>query len=1782
MDKLIKRRSTIKSSITKIETFVLKNEKDKKVDVNEFVVREEHLVKAIEEYGEIQTQIEEHDAAQESDRDEIETKYFSLVAKIRTIVKSRAKVEIKTPARDSSSPSTNRTLQHPPQYFENSQAVKLPSLNVPTFNGQYEDWKSFFDIFCALIHSDTKLSNVQKFLYLKTALKGEPLTLIEDLKVTNDNYDSAINILKARYDNRLSIINSHIKALLEIPQVNKMNCATLRDFLTKVKKHINALSSLKVPVEQWDVILVYIFSNKLDFNTHKAYELERDSNVNELPKWKEFLDFLEKRCIALERISSSTHEKVNKYEVKHENKTIRSASHLSGNKAYDNNQNNQSQRYSCLFCKLSNHNIYKCTKFATIPISEKKTFIANNKLCFNCLGSKHFVWQCTGRKCTQCGGSHHSLIHEETRTKAQGLPQNDTDKKQPSASSANVSASSDNAAVNSESIDWDSQNTSCLHGLQTLNQNIKTVLLATAKVVLISSNGNKITCRALMDTGSMNTFITTQMMHKLNLPFVHSNMEVTGIGNNKILTSKQVNLCIRSLVEKNFTLSANCTVLDKITCPLPQTKLDIGSLNIKNVQLSDPDFYIPSEIDMLIGSDLYYEIIQPGIIKLGDNMPTIQNTKLGWVIGGPIPETRRSNNVAVSLFSHIDYDINELMPKFWQLEEVNTKRFMSQEDKICETIFTKTTKRLIDGRFQVDLPLRDKDDVRKLGHSYHLARERFISLEKKLHKDKNLFKEYKDFIDEYIKLGHGRFVNFNENGSITRNFFPHFCVIRDQSTSTRLRVVFDSSMKTSTQVSLNDILLKGFTVQPDLFDIICRFRCFIYVLIADIQKMYRQIKINPSQTYLQSILWRDKPDDSIKCVELETVTYGTNCAPFLATRCLVKLANDEMKKYPLAAKALLEQCYVDDILAGNNSQEGICQLYNELVSLLSLGGFQLHKWQSNSDSVLNLIPSSKKDTDKVTFVESPNSTKVLGLTWTPSEDCFRISLGKSGTSDNATKRSVLSCIAQMYDPLGLIGPVIVTAKMLMQQIWCSKINWDDFLPPQLLEAWKKFSLNLGVVMELKIHRPLILNSDYVEIELIGFSDASQKAYGACVYLRVKYIDKSSSVRLIGSKSRVAPLKNVSLPRLELCASLLLARLVHKLKNIFTHKTLNTYLFTDSEIVLHWLKGAPSQWTVFVANRVSEIQDLTVNCIWSHIPSKQNPADYVSRGMDPETLLHCNLWWRGPEFLQNSENIVTQHADQQLILQTIPEQRKVSCNVQINNSLFSRFSKFVNMQRTIAYCLRFINNCNVKQEKIIDSYLTVDEMQNSLQVIIKCVQLEFFQDEILCLSKNKPLKSSSSIISLNPFLDQNGILRVGGRIHNASISYAQKHPILLSNKSHVVELLIKQEHERLGHAGPQSVLCNLRLKYWPINALRLIKKVIKNCVTCHRFKAVFSQQLMGSLPPERVASVRPFRYVGVDFAGPLMVRESKLRKAKVFKAYTALFVCMNTKAVHIELVSDLSTNNFLLSLKRFIARRGVPAKIFSDNATNFKGAHNNMRELFEFFKAKSINQMYDYLSSRSCQWVFIPPNSPHWGGLWEAGVKSMKFHLKRVIGNSVLTFEQLTTLLCQIESILNSRPLVPNSTNSDDLTCLTPGHFIIGESFAALPEKDTLHVPDNRLSDFNLLTKMRQHFWQRWHVEYLHQLQNRPKWMTTKGNLKRDMLVILKEDNLPPMEWPLARIVEVMPGPDNKVRVVTVKTAKGTFTRPITKVSPLPFESVEDHNLQRGGGCCETNNRGENN
>jgi hypothetical protein len=1538
-------------------------------------------------------------------------------------------------------------------------SVKLPKLSLCKFNGDYLKWINFISLFKSVIHVNSELSNVEKLNYLLGCLFDEPLNLIKHLPLSEDNYDIALDLLQKRYENKRLIADYHLERILKL-QCHSLSNETLRNFINVVKEDLNALQVLNFPVKQWSFLLLHILLRKLDSNIRTKFELQVKSDV--MPTCDELVEFLEHLCNASEmsqhgiQIKQQQSNKVGKIAL------ISSRTTNIG---------------SCSCCNKANHTIFRCEQFSSMNVAGRRKIAFKGGLCYNCLGSGHRVEKCkSSRGCNVCGGRHHTLLHFDN-----GM----------NSSSAVTTQSETNNQGDSEVSNISSLSSSA---------DFPNVMLATAIVNIRDKEGNFHQVRSLLDSGSQSTFISKECVQRLGLTYSSKvKLPVSGIGNTITGTLGVVDCVIRGTTD-NRNLCTKAIILNNVTGVIPNRKLKINLTKIKGLTLADPTFNNPGTIDLLLGADVYGEVMTGKCRRLGPNLPIAYDTIFGWVLLGKVKD---SNLPVIS--THLSYlspidKLDDTLKRFWEQEEVpsESSTVSNPDDVICEKHFTSTHSRSTDGRFIVKLPF--KKDVPSLGESRSMALSRFLSLERRLNRDTSMKVAYSQFLMDYLKLGHMSLSTEPINNSLPCYYIPHHGIVKEASSTTKLRVVFDASMKDSSGISLNEILHTGPKLQLDIVDIILHFRLHPIVFTCDIKQMYRQIMIHPQDRHYQMILWRESTHSPVEEYTLNTVTYGMAPSPYLAMRALRQLAYEGQSRYPLAAKALCEDIFVDDIITGAASMSEARVLRQQLVELLKEGQFELRKWSSNTKEFLLDIPVDHCEKPLRFDSDNLNIIKILGLYWDSESDMFSYFTALSETS--YTKRSILSNIARIFDPCGWLAPVTFKAKSIMQELWTLGVGWDDRLPISMLSKWEKFVREFSSLSHLRIPR-WILSSNPTNCQLHGFSDASEIGYAAVVYLRT--CDVNNGIRIIPliAKSRVAPIKQkLTIPKLELSGAALLNKLLMYIAKSFKDK-LTIELITgwsDSMIVLSWLSMSPHVLQTFEANRISQIKNSTIDIQWRHVPSEKNPADCASRGLFPSELVDHPLWWN-PIWLSEPEDSwpTNPHELKSGDIPGIKSTQIVSnIHIQVDKStLLFNYSNLDRLQRVTAWVIRFAHNCR-NQEKRVTPYLTGNELQEALMVWVKVTQTDVFSKDIDLIKRGK--MCSTGLQRLHPFIDEQGVLRVGGRLRHSTLNYTAKHPIILPHTHHLTNLIIDSFHGKLMHAGPNLLLSILRKQYWILSARRIIRHRVFLCKSCFRTKATAPTPYMGDLPSDRLCQTRPFLKVGCDFAGPFFIKASNLRKAKIVKCYLCIFVCFTTKAVHLEVVSDLSTDAFLAAFDRFTSRRGLCSDIYTDCGSNFKGCSRYLNDISKILhNSVSVNRINAHTQSNKVNWHFNPPASPHFGGLFEAAVKVAKTHLVRVIGDQSLTFEELSTVFTRIEAVLNSRPLCELSSDPDELDVLTPGHFIIGSSLVAVPEECLSDLPKNRLSRWQLVKQLTQHIWKRWSLEYLHTLQQRSKW--TVNNYK---------------------------------------------------------------------------------
>ncbi|XP_058827601.1 uncharacterized protein LOC131687526 [Topomyia yanbarensis] len=573
-------------------------------------------------------------------------------------------------------------------------------------------------------------------------------------------------------------------------------------------------------------------------------------------------------------------------------------------------------------------------------------------------------------------------------------------------------------------------------------------------------------------------------------------------------------------------------------------------------------------------------------------------------------------------------------------------------------------------------------------------------------------------------------------------YLPHHPVFKESSSTTKVRVVFDGSAKTSTNRSLNEVLLTGPVIQDELFDLMLRFRKHAVALVADVKKMYRQIRIHPEDTSLQRILWRFDPSEPVKSYELQTVTYGLAPSSFLATRVLKQLAIDCEAMYQIGARAVSEDFYMDDFLSGADTIEHAPKLRDEVQLLMAEGGFQLRKWSSNRREVLNDLPSEALGETATLHFESEQRVKTLGVAWDPEPDEFCIDVQKVDDNAQWTKRKIFSAIAKLCDPLGLVSPVIAWVKIRLQHLWLSSIDWDEPAPHDIVARWSEFYAQLPLLQGFKISRFIFLPGTSTS-QFHVFCDASEVRYGACIYARSASKEAQVKVELIASKSRVAPLKRLSLPRLKLCAALLGAKIYSKVSAALRMEGNPCWFWSDSMVTLHWIRAPPNTWQTFIGNRTAEIQQLTHGHSWNHVKGSENPADHISRGMLPDEFTHSINWRCGPPWLINDDQWPR---NDMLIapLEDVLERRKVVAVVQkkipagpVIRVILLILATGSRYRIYATFCKR-LSSKNSRQHT---SFLSTKELERAKEALAKGVQCKEFAQEL------KDLKQKNRITAV---------------------------------------------------------------------------------------------------------------------------------------------------------------------------------------------------------------------------------------------------------------------------------------------------------------------------------------------------------------------------------------------------------------------------------------------------
>lgn len=1586
--------------------------------------------------------------------------------------------------------------------------LRLPPLSIPKLSGE-NDFEAFYGLFETLVDKQP-FDNLVKFHHLYANLSEEPRQIIVSyLPITADGYVAARDALVAHYRNNR---RNGMKKLLNILNANVLpnnySSKDLADLIKNFQGSYAAVLQLNLPIEELhNFLLMTTLYSKLPVGLRRAYEESLD-DPRAISTHTNLLNFLQEKVQVSDLVTLVSNDNPRSVKSTGGNSTPTTqnkhptAQRTSRTLLTQSSQNNKSE-IKCPYCK-DHHRLYKCNEFLKCSVNKRKAFVSKHELCVRCLNGHSNACK-YNFACRLC----HSVDHNVLLCAAANGP---------------ASPPPDSSAIDPSLPGTSSQNNT----VQSMNANISgQTLLPTASVLVRDNLGKFIPMRAVIDSGSQACFLSRSAFQRLQLKPRSDNTFIQGISGNTKSHGK-VSLHIRSPISGHETLLTDALIIPQICENLPTDDVSVAVIGqAANLRVADPLWFQSGKIDLLLGANILSKILldQPNIIM---QSLTAQSTMFGYILMGSTGNKARLSTTLLA----IDHELTSTVQKIWELDQLPQKNPLQSPEEIeCEQHYVKTHSRDAQGRYVVRLPW--KTNSVPLCENKFSPIKQLYNLEKSLQRKPSAASAYRDFFNAYIEME----VLVPGQDPQSPYILPHHAVFKADSSTTAVRPVFNCSALDVNGHSLNSMLLKGPNLVQDITDVLLSFRLQPVAITADISKMYTSILLDRRDHPAQQLLWRTDPESAvIDHYNLTRVIFGMTSSSFLALRTIQQLIADQGDPFPLACKVLNNNCYVDDVVSCFSSVEEATRARKELIDLLQLGGFQLRKFSSSHDSALLGLEDTSKECIDVT---GDANLKILGLHWSPISDCFKYTVVPF--NGKMTKRDILSYTAMIYDVAGLLAPITLAARSYIKELWLQGYDWDAPIHPPLSERWIQFSREMPRLNELRINRYIPV-SECAELNLIGFCDGSLTGFAAVFYLQCVF-NNHAEMHLIRAKARVVPIQpQLTVPRIELQGAKLLIDLYISLLPRLSDLPIDNVIFcSDSTIVLQWIRTPAHLLKMFVGNRISHIQSHSNPSQWRHVPSGVNCADPASRGLAPSELIDCELWWSGPAFLRT---VPILWPTQCQLSGDVPELKTVNVATLVaktaqREDVIERFSTLTRMNRVMSYVFRFIDKCRKKPAN--SGTLTTEEIKKTLNRVIIIVQNNH--------------QAATDLKGLTPFIDQAGICRVGGRLKNAPLPYDARHPIILPANVHLSLLICRHAHGQTLHGGTALTRAYIQNQFWIVGITRLVKRVKRDCSKCSRFSNRPPEPLMADLPKDRFLIDKPFANTSCDFAGYFMVRDQLLRTRapKLIKTYVCIFTCMSTRAVHFEIVQDLTSEAFLAALERFVARRGLPSLIFSDLGTNFVGGNRTLTDIKNsLLKGDDLTSL---CASRQITFQFNCPVAAWKNGITERIVSLMKFHLNRTMGTHHLTYPEFMTLITQIEAAINSRPLIPLSVDPND-HILTPGHFLTGSNLYAVPDYDYSQMKPNTLSRWQHVKNLFQQFWKQWSHGYLQTLISRSKWTKNVPDLEVGTVVLVKGDQTPPLMWPLALIKSFKPSADNVRRVAVIKTAHGDLTRPVNKLIPL--------------------------
>lgn len=1601
-------------------------------------------------------------------------------------------------------------------------------ISLPKFNGDADKWPQFFAQFERTTSREqyTTEDNVTR---LEQALEGRAKDLVSSLLIHHTNVPRIMERLRSRFGMPEQLVDTQLIAIRKFEAIAEDQLHRIVPFADKVMNLKNFLESAGCEDHLSSPSLLKELEAKLPYReriTWGGYSMSLRP-----PTVKEFSDWL---IILADQI-----HRINLKDGSDQKKKTKLLMHLSEDQS------------TCCLCD-DRHGLERCRRFSEMCYDDKWFTAKKHKLCFCCLEPMHHLYQCSSKApcgINGCKAMHHKMLHNETSNK----PMNP------------------DATIFNPTTMFSCQNRS------------RSVLF---KILPVNVSGPKGTVQtfALVDDGSSVTLMNRDIAEKIGAAGTKGNLRLRwfgNIGSNEEVLVTNVKIGGAFNGAKNFPMSNVHVVSD---LKLPNQTLDINKLHpkfhsMKRLPIQEFSNVTPT---ILIGLDNAHLGVNRDKPRSTLSGPIVCMTKLGYVVYGPTDQPVMETPEAVAYLANSNddnEDLHELVKLHFSTEEFgtnNSKCLKSKDEERGNEILESTTKKL-HGRFESGLLWKEK--VQCFPNNLPMAIKRLESCERKMARDKEYKDAYMKTMAEYFIKGYAKVLSSEEisNPKGPVWYLPHFGIINP--IKSKFRLVFDAAAEYN-GVSLNSKLLSGADTNQPLIKILSQFREKRFAVCADIREMFHQIQIREQDKDAQRFVFRDDPKKPVNICRMEVMTFGSTCSPATAQHVKNLNAKNFMEENATAAQAIINKHYVDDYVDCFSTEEEAIQISLEVRRIHKEAGFELRGFTSNSEKVSVALCEERLPTDsgKRNMDNGAPNDKILGLSWNVKKDCFtfdirlhKINPKISEGSRYPTKREYLSILMSVFDPFGFIADFMISMKILLQRIWKTGIGWDDIIPEEYQPAWSSWIHELKKCQAFQI--PRCMSNDMFQAESIEWHtmvDASESAFAAVCYVRLIFSNGSAALCFVAGKTKAAPLKHLSVPRLELQAALLGVRLATTFRELQTFKVDKQFYWSDSKTVLFWIKDEKRRYRQFVANRVSEILDSSSASDWRWVSSQNNVADDATRLSFSPTFKEQSRWIAGPDWLQKGE-----WPNQPVELQTdlvsdevLPDNAtRILLHVSTPLLNLSNYSDWLKLRRHLAWLLRFVDYIRQKKKASRTSNLLASELQRSEMFLCRLVQRECYSDEFEALTRGKTISRKSSLFRMLPYLDEEHVMRVFGRIDNApNLPLFTKRPIILPKYHHLTKLIVQSYHQSCAHQFDDMIVAEVRRKYWISGIKVLVKQIKRSCNACKIFNARPEQPLMGQLPYERLTPfVRPFSHTGVDYFGPVTISIGRRQE----KRWVALFTCLTIRAVHVEISQDLSSDAFILCLKNFMNLRGVPTVLYSDNGSNFVGAKNEIIRSAEFVGQCGIQNA---TSEKGIKWKFNNPGDPAAGGCWERLVQAIKRVLKRIMKDVSPRVETLRSFLIEAANIVNSRPLTHVPISSEEEDPLTPNSFLLG-----CPNSIQTPGPtDEKLwclrKQWRILNGLKNHFWRKWINEYLPDLTRRSKNFERVDPLKCGDIVIICDEDVAPRNWLKGMIVEVCEAKDGQVRSVIVRANGKHIKRSASKLAKLDISNPVNDEELLGEGC----------